>query len=318
MFEKYNSIENHYNNRNISYIEMLPEAHDTKWVVTEKIHGTNFSIMCDGENVSYGKRSGPIKPNEKFYNYMVLEKYKENVKSLHENLGGNVQIFGEFAGEGIQANTTIMYGEKDFYVFDIKHNGEYLDFNEVVNLCACHGLKLVPVYKYLNSFDEVVNFIKTEQETDFAFSSLIKQNLPYKLEPPTENNLAEGWVVKPVKPLFLGNGSRVIIKCKTSKYLEVKKTKPKKIEVLSEKDEGVVNSFAEYINENRINNVLSKYGELPFGKLSNYVFEDAREEFTKINNELHLIADNVSLVIREIRKICNIEVRNVWLKLINN
>ena len=44
MFKKYNSLENHYNNKFIEKIR-LQGFTSGEWVAREKIHGTNFSLI---------------------------------------------------------------------------------------------------------------------------------------------------------------------------------------------------------------------------------------------------------------------------------
>ena len=77
MFKKYNSLENHYNNKFIEKIR-LQGFTSGEWVAREKIHGTNFSLIIEQDNVTCAKRTGPILPAEDFYGYeIVLKESKE-------------------------------------------------------------------------------------------------------------------------------------------------------------------------------------------------------------------------------------------------
>jgi hypothetical protein len=43
-----------------------------KWIVTEKIHGANFSVFYDGCEVYFAKRTRILSPDEAFYQYQRL------------------------------------------------------------------------------------------------------------------------------------------------------------------------------------------------------------------------------------------------------
>jgi hypothetical protein len=52
-FKKYSSIDNHYNEKYISHIKSLltkDNLKDVKWSVTEKIHGSNLSLIIYEQN----------------------------------------------------------------------------------------------------------------------------------------------------------------------------------------------------------------------------------------------------------------------------
>ena len=63
----YPEIENHYNKETKLFID----NHTTEepWVATEKIHGTNFSLIYDGEKVTAAKRNSLLKDNDKFFSF---------------------------------------------------------------------------------------------------------------------------------------------------------------------------------------------------------------------------------------------------------
>lgn len=63
-----------------------------------------------------------------------------------------IQVYGEFAGRGVQKD--VDYGEKDFYVFDIRVNGQFLPDNVVANYAVAVGLKMAPLLAY-GTFDEI-------------------------------------------------------------------------------------------------------------------------------------------------------------------
>ena len=82
---------------------------NTDWVVTEKIHGANFSFHTDGKEVKIARRRAFLENNESFFNYQNAEfmtTYPERVKGVFEmvqNLKeginiGQVTVFCELFG----------------------------------------------------------------------------------------------------------------------------------------------------------------------------------------------------------------------------
>ena len=82
-FKKYSSIENHFYKDYLDQVrEQVPA--DMQWVVQEKVHGTNTSFLCDGNDVKFAKRTSILGDDEKFYDYQeILEEYRDKVTSLY-------------------------------------------------------------------------------------------------------------------------------------------------------------------------------------------------------------------------------------------
>ena len=99
-------------------------------------------------------------------------------------------------------------------------------------------------------------------------------------------NVVEGVVIRPVKTRHFNNGVRVILKNKNEQWAENKKYhKPIKIEdVLSDQVLKLQEAILTYVTENRLNNVLSKIGEVTvkdFGKVLGLFNKDILEDFQK-------------------------------------
>ena len=70
-FKKYSSIENHFYKDYLDHVrEQVPA--DMQWVVQEKVHGTNTSFLCDGNDVKFAKRTSILGDDEKFYDYQEI------------------------------------------------------------------------------------------------------------------------------------------------------------------------------------------------------------------------------------------------------
>ena len=82
---------------------------ETKWVVTEKIHGANFSFHTNGELVRVARRRGFIRDDERFFDYRtgkfmkthpdkVRKIYALVTKTLNEKDLEQVSVYGELFG----------------------------------------------------------------------------------------------------------------------------------------------------------------------------------------------------------------------------
>lgn len=328
MFEKYSSLENHYNNKFIEKIRYAGfDMHTVEWVAREKIHGTNFSVVITPTEIIPSKRTGPILAGESFFGHeIIMKKYQKAFVKMQSMLNTmdleSVQIFGEFAGGGIQKG--VNYGEKDFYVFDILANsgGEsvYWDDYVVKSFVNGLGLKIAPLLgrgsfedliKIPNEFEVVVNRYNEMADTDLEYA-----NDHIFTVTPVVNNCAEGYVLKPVYPKFLPNGSRVAIKCKNSKFSEkAKSDKPIKAKVeLTENDNKVLEIFVEYVTWNRVSNVLSHIGKVTakdFGRVMGLTMQDIINEAAREGHDI-LFADNPSAVKKEITTRIQETIRSKW------
>ena len=104
-------------------------------------------------------------------------------------------------------------------------------------------------------------------------------------------NIVEGVIIRPVQPRFFNNGTRVILKHKNEKWSEKNKSdKPVKPAVIySEKVLQLHEAVKAYITENRLDNVLSKIGEVTikdFGKVLGLFNKDILEDFQKDYEEV--------------------------------
>jgi Rnl2 family RNA ligase len=287
-FKKYSSIENGYRKKYIGFVREHPEFDDVKFQATEKIDGSHLSFVVDADtmNCRIGKRSGLT--DGSFYNcYEVFARYHLSTLALSEQILNDssgvgviiksIQIEGELYGEGVQ--NRVKYGAKDFAAFDIQVIGEmneepvsyYLSPDMVLKLCDRHGIPHAPVIEESVSFEDAMAL-------PVVFDTLIGSvALP--------DNKAEGIVLKPTKPLHLGNGSRVIIKNKNEAFAEkAKKKKVKPPADWSDEMTRVWGTMEEFNTENRIRSAISKMGAISqkdFGKLLGAVSHDLLEDWVK-------------------------------------
>ena len=309
-FKKFNSIENSYQQDFMKSI-YHNDFDKVEYIVQEKVHGANFSLITDGVNVLSAKRTELISDKENFYNSKgIVSIYQDKLKALFEHLSTtrtikSLTVFGELFGGGyphkdvqeVRGAKIVQRGiyynpNNDFFAFDILINGEeYLDV------------------KIANELFEKFNFIYAKTlfsgslEDCLVYSNEFKTTIPeiYEL-PELEGNICEGVIIRPEKTLFFKSGSRVLIKNKNESWSENNNYIDKAIlnkllneeESLSEKAEELCGKVYQYISVNRLSNVISKIGEVnpkkDFGRIlgmyNKDILSDFLKEFTEEYNAL--------------------------------
>ena len=334
-FQKYSSLENHTNGKFLAAVFDYLDANGLRnelFVAREKIHGTNFSVIITADSISPAKRSGPITETEKFFGYEdLMAKYQTHFKEIQSAyIGGEItqiQIFGEYAGGGIQKE--VDYGEKDFYVFDViftKNGTEalYMADDFVTKLCFAHHLKMAPVIG-LGTIDELLKLpveydtVVNEYDKLFEAQGAIVNQLIFE-QPEAKDNVSEGLVIKPVTPMFLRTGGRIAIKYKTDKFKEKGKGKAPAIPVpLPAEDLALLEKFSEFVTWNRVSNVISHIGEVTskdFGKVLGLTMRDIFVEAEREGIEISQ-AQQPSKLKNELQKLVQAEIRTKWLEIIS-
>lgn len=309
-FKKYSSIENSYriNVMNQIYEQGMEQL---DWVVTEKVHGSNFSFYLSDEGISCAKRTSFLRIGDNFFNWQVLrDHYTDHLRLLYElcdtlirdtveecegEIDGGVEVilYGEMFGgiyphEHVEKDPTAVRVQRgiyyapwnDFYAFDLKINGRFVHydiFQELMTNCGFHYAE--PLYR--GKLDECLKY-----PNDF------QTKLPQKLGlPDIEDNITEGVVIKPTSPTYFRFGERVILKNKNEKFTEkshVKMPKEKPNFSLQETEVPLFEDGLKLINENRLRNVLSKIGPVDdkmFGKVQGMFTQDILTDWRKENEE---------------------------------
>ena len=124
-------------------------------VITEKVHGTNFSIRVelDGE-VKIASHRYFWKDNDANQSMVYIRTYHEN--PALQNLPPDVQIFGEIYGVQ-DLKYGLKNGRTNFILFAVSKEGKFLDYDDFISFCDAYQLPRVPVlYRGIYSW-EIVN-----------------------------------------------------------------------------------------------------------------------------------------------------------------
>ena len=236
-FKKYSSIENSFNCEFMEQV-VAEMPQDLEYVVQEKVHGANTSFLCDGEDVRFAKRTSMLADGEQFYDYPeLLSRYMDRVLKLFADIKAkypeviHISVFGEMFGglyphDGIRAAHKVALIQKgvcytpehEFYGFDIylftEDGGRFLPVDEMNELFETEGF----FYAKTLFRGTLAECLKHPN----AFQSKIAEWLGL---PAIEDNICEGIVIRPVTPMYLRNGSRVLIKSKNERFAERKSVK---------------------------------------------------------------------------------------------
>jgi Rnl2 family RNA ligase len=314
------------------YLEKGYGAKDIEWCITEKIHGSNFAYYITANEIKPAKRNGFLAEGENFFQYTRMSKVVPhrivNIWNFLERQGEGPEfmiVYGEIFGGNyphpdVPNENTVRQIQKgvwyhpdiNFYVFDIWLNDKFLDMDLVHDLCQLFDLFHAEIL-FRGTLGECLEYPNDFQTT-----------IPGKLGlPEIENNICEGWVLKPVIPIIGSPGERIILKSKNDKFKEVEKS-PKKIAQesykLSEYAFETLQLIIPYINENRLNNVLSKHGEVSkadFQIVLGAFKKDIFEDFNINHDNLKFIPDyDMRNFQKDIAKRCVEVWRPVFLSLI--
>ena len=293
-FEKYNEIENTYNDKLIEKARFNGLG-NIECICAVKIDGANFQAgINENDEFFVGTRNQELSVNSDFSNWQnVMKKYdvERKIRKIKAELGASkLIVYGELCGglyrhpdvpkvpNAVRIQGRVDYSPDNEWVpFDIKADGKFISQDEVKRLCDEVGLLSQQVV-FRGTMEECLKFDPVFQDTTGNYF----WGLPL-----IENNVAEGVVIKPVNAVFIGE-SRIIFKNKTPKFKErIRKTKEEnKSNGLNELEQTWLDKILEYINESRVYSALSKLsGKVEFGTLMRAVIDDAMSEFRKENGD---------------------------------
>lgn len=291
------------------------------WVVTEKIHGANFSVITDGNFLRYAKRKELLNEDDDFFDYKSAVQDKELkfweafefVKSTHPDVI-EISFFGELFGgsyphpelearDFTPVQSGIYYSPViEFFIFDILLRTEkenyFLSYNELSEVCKQFNLPYTEALM-IGKFSDALNF-------PFEFESKVPSSL--KLPPLPFPNKAEGIVIKPSEHILVESSKgkiRPVIKRKIKEFAEDFYTQ-------SSQDVtqlGLKQRVLALVNQNRIDSAISKSGRIKKGdekaveKICSLVLEDIEFELASIEKQqqIKITGKEKELLMGEIR-----------------
>jgi Rnl2 family RNA ligase len=294
-FKEYQKIPTDTKSYKLSKKEEQQLFNKVKWVVLEKVHGSNFSIYCDGTDTKFAKRSAFLESNEWFYNYetirdqlsaktvsLVNDRLKKEYKDMQYCI-----VYGELLGGFYPSDVTKWKGAVEAKRITSRNecllalgdraiqegiyyspNIEYISYDIVIIESNGHAL-------FMN-YDQVMSHLKAvqihylEPLLTTSFTNAMKFNLNFDSKVPVDlfkqqklpsgTNIAEGVVIKP-----LDGSLRILDKKDNDVRCMVKLKNPQFLEISSEFTPQSMTAstlLLSMINTNRLNNLKSKIGQL--------------------------------------------------------
>lgn len=286
-FKHYASIANDNNDRTINYYREQGLTTKTNWYATEKVHGTNFSFISDGNTVIHAQRSGITEGS--FMNHLQFcSEMDKKVLSLAKHLGEPVQVVTEYYGKGIISKAAIPYRNDDvkaFVAYDVylPNKGVYMSYPDNFDL--------------LHKFDIPTTAVIAEG----TFEDLLKIDTHYHSMLAKENGVetyAEGVVLKPFEDLRLETGDRVILKRVSTAFAE---NRPQRVEkTATVVDDNIIAIVDSMNTEVRLGKVAAKYGIVPSekGKFGLLITEFAKDIAEEANLDVNVVKKQITSTVK--------------------
>lgn len=198
----------------------------SEWVATEKLHGAQVVVACDGELVKFGKRKAWLDEDERFFGWQLLRvELDAAIRAMHAALSRTrIYVYGELHGggyphadvealpglspvqTGIWYTPTLRFAAFDLLVVD----GEDERFLAHAELEALAGAAELPVVPLLGRGPR-----RELVQLPVRYPSRVPEQLGL---PPLPNNVAEGFVLKPEREL--APGDRPVVKHKIPEFCD--------------------------------------------------------------------------------------------------
>lgn len=162
-FEEFGSIPN-VDRLHPTHVEQIEKQSDDI-LVTEKVHGCNFSIHKNGTDLQYAKRTAILNVGDNLFGWQRLRGGLQKLVNNLQDVTGfkTCRIDGELFGGCTEdqkddpVQDTIIYDiKKHFIVFDLTLDGKYVPFIKAVPLLNKAGFLTVPILAQYPSFKEAI------------------------------------------------------------------------------------------------------------------------------------------------------------------
>ncbi len=295
-------------------------SNTNKWIVTEKVHGANFAVYYNNGNITFSKRNSILKDTDWFYNYQLIkDKLSTNITKLSKIMNAtNIVIYGELFGGWYPSNVQEWNGAEntrinkkgiciipfedraiqegiyytpniEYMVFDIAIIHDDNDEQEFLDYYTMDKYLKQTTFFYAKPL--MIGTFKDVENYNLEFDSLIPTQLGQE-QLLKNTNIAEGIVIKPIKPYFIkdnNNNVRCLIKKKHSKFQEISDSFD-----LQEAKKSYQYIFSQLVTQNRYQAVISKIGKLTnenINEVIDDVVEDTWKDFYQDYSNINLNYD---------------------------
>lgn len=183
----------------------------SRWLVTEKIDGTNVRVFWEKGAVRFGGRTDNSQMPTFLLAYLQQQFTPVALAGAFDE-GVRATLFGEGYGPKIQKGGGNYRDDVSFRLIDVVVYGEddhvwWLTWDNVVDVAAKLSVETVPVLGRDASIEEAIATVKNGAHSQVAF-----------IEKQGNEITAEGIVCRTDPPLFTRRGHRVAWKLKTKDF----------------------------------------------------------------------------------------------------
>jgi len=194
--DKNGSFTDEYSSDEIAYLSK------NMWMGTEKIHGTNIrlSFSHTGKRSVQGRGNNSEIPhflNEKLWTIVNAIPFEDYLTKSADGYP-DIVIYGEGYGPGIQDVGKRYADEPSFIAFDININGYWLNAASFQTFTMDLNVPRVPMI-FRGTLADAIKDVRK------GFTSTIAKD---------KTLIAEGYVLKPLVPMYDNRGNRIITKVK--------------------------------------------------------------------------------------------------------
>lgn len=161
-------IEGKFRNKTIEFLKDMP------WQFTEKIDGTNISIVWDGHNVEYHGRTERANIPAHLINKLISMFGTPEAEEMFEQKFGEtpVILFGEGYGKKIQAcGGDYLPDDVSFILFDVMIDGNWQPRSSVEDIAKSFGIDVVPIVLE-GTIQEAVDFVKSNPNSTIGTAKM--------------------------------------------------------------------------------------------------------------------------------------------------
>lgn len=286
-FIKYPSLTNHYAVQTKRCVNLNKE-----YVATEKIHGSNISIIVDkDQNIDVAKRSDFLSEQERVQTpWKTLAEYAETNRELILNWFDKAC---EYAKEYAPVEQVSFYGEL-FGASTVKGAGDYditLSGERTIRFFDIHIL-LEDNRRLVLSQENIAKIVGEDKTAPVLREGVLRDLLLSATEQTSKFGkcIAEGQVYKPKEDYILtpdasGNINYPVVKHKYDEWLEKKQITVKKDMNYSANEIKLISAIKSRITKQRLLNIIShgeiKATEKNTGKFIKTMLADIKEEIIR-------------------------------------
>ena len=275
------------------------------WVATEKIHGAQLVVATDGTEVRVGKRKAWLEDDDTFFGWQVLRHaLTEAVREMHARLADTqaLYVYGELFGGAYPhpdveptpalhaVQTGVWYSPfLHFAAFDAlcveEAGARFLAPSQLAELAQEVGLHTPPV---LGRGPR-----RELAKLPCRFESRVAEMLGF---PPLEDNVAEGFVLRP--DVALDPATRPVVKIKIPEFDEARfdEARPFDPTAWPSTDE-LVHLARRMVNPARVASARSKVGDAPVAVRDEVVLDVMSDLETMLPRRMQgLTADDAAVM----------------------